>query len=125
VGAVIVVDRSVIATGYNGSPSGHRNCCDYGSCLRDEQKIESGTQLSVCYAVHAELNAIAQAARHGHATQGATMYVTMQPCAECAKAIIGAGIKLIVYARKYPNTTSSEMFTLAGIGSLLHQKEEN
>jgi len=123
IGAVITVDNQLIATGYNGSPSGHRNCCDYGSCLRDELKIASGTQTHICYAIHAELNAILQAAKHGRATKGATMYVNTQPCDECAKAIIGAGIKVVYWQGKYPNSNSENLFEQSQVDIVVYEEE--
>lgn len=123
VGAIIVKDKNVIATGYNGSPKNHKNCCDIGVCARNTLGIASGTQLDMCQAVHAELNAVAQAAKHGHSTEGATMYVTVQPCNECAKAIIGAGIDIVVYGDKYPHSTSDQLFKQSGV-RIIHKGEK-
>lgn len=116
VGAVLVKDNHVLATGYNGSPKGVRNCCDEGECMRESKGIPSGTNLDIDYAVHAEQNAIIQCAVHGNSTQGATMYVTHQPCIECTRMIINAGIKCIVYKEEYPNAEFAEsLLMMAGV----------
>ena len=93
VGAVIVKNKRIVATGYNGAPSGVENCLERGYCMRDKLKIESGTKAELCYAVHAEQNAIVQAAKLGISVDGATIYVTHQPCTTCTKIIINSGIK--------------------------------
>lgn len=112
VGAVLVQDRHIIATGYNGAPSGALHCLDIG-CSR--QNIESGTRHELCRAVHAEQNTIAQAALHGIKTAGATLYCTHWPCSLCAKLIVNAGIKRIVYRNNYPDPLSEEILMSAGI----------
>ena len=91
IGAIIVKDKQVLSTGYNGSPRGLPHCSDVG-CLRDELGIASGTRHEICRAVHAEQNAICQAARYGIALQGTTLYCTMEPCRVCAMLIISVGI---------------------------------
>ena len=101
VGAVLVYDKRLLASGYNGSPVGIANCCDVGICLREESK--SGENLATCYAVHAEQNAICSAARFGISTEGATLYCTTKPCNVCAKLIINAGIKEVIYSDDYPD----------------------
>lgn len=108
VGAVIVKDKRIVATGYNGAPAGVKNCLERGECLRDKLKIESGTRAEMCYSVHAEQNAIVQAARLGISIDGATIYVTHQPCTTCTKFIINSGIKRIVYGIEYPDLFSKE-----------------
>lgn len=116
VGAVLVKDNHVISTGYNGAPKGIRNCCDEGVCMRQEKGIPSGTNLDIDYAVHAEQNAIIQCAVHGNSTQDATMYVTHQPCIECTRMIINAGIKCIIYKETYPNAEFAESLLMtAGV----------
>jgi dCMP deaminase len=115
VGAVIVKAYNIIATGYNGSPSGHRHCNEEGNCYRTLRGIPSGEGLHLCRASHAEINAITQAAKHGNATDGATMYLTTQPCGECAKAIVGAGIKRVVFRDSYPNSESAVIFALSHV----------
>jgi dCMP deaminase len=103
VGCVIVKNKRIIATGYNGAPSRVENCVERGYCMRQEEKIPSGTQAEKCYATHAEQNALVQAARMGISVEGATLYCTHQPCAICSKLIINAGITRIVYRESYPD----------------------
>ena len=93
VGAVIVKDNRIITTGYNGAPSGTHHCTDVGTCQRIELNVPSGERHELCRALHAEQNAIIQAANIGVSTEGATLYVTLQPCVICAKMSINAGIK--------------------------------
>ena len=115
VGAVIVKNKRVMTTGYNGAPSGVESCKTKGVCLRRERNIPSGTQLEICYAVHAEENAIAQAARLGVSVDGATLYCTHQPCVICSRMIINSGIKRVVYQDGYPSDFSLELFKEAGV----------
>lgn len=115
VGAIIVKDKRIIATGYNGAPAGVETCVEKKKCLRDEHHIASGTQAQLCYAVHAEQNAVSQAARLGVSVKDATIYVTHQPCVLCAKILINAGIKRIVYKHGYPDEFSLEIIKEAGI----------
>ncbi len=114
VGAVIVQDKRILATGYNGAPSGCRHCEEVG-CLREQLKIPSGERHELCRASHAEQNAIVQAAKHGVSIDGATIYVTAQPCVICSKLIINAGISRIVYSGSYPDKLSMELLQEAGI----------
>lgn len=93
VGAVIVKDKRILTTGYNGAPSCVTSCVEKNECLRRKLNIPSGTRHELCYAVHAEQNAVCQAAKLGIALEGATIYVTHQPCTICTKIIINAGIK--------------------------------
>ena len=99
VGAVIVKDKRIMTTGYNGAPSGIENCKSRGECLRRKLNVASGTKLELCYAVHAEQNAIAQAAKLGISVDGATLYCTHQPCVICCKMIINSGIKRVLSRR--------------------------
>ena len=115
VGAVIVRDKRVIATGYNGAPQGIKSCVDKRSCMRNERNIASGTMHELCYAVHAEQNAIIQAARVGCSVEGCTFYCTHQPCVICAKIIINSGIARVVYKDGYPDKFSLELFEEAGV----------
>ncbi len=115
VGAVIVKDKRVMATGYNGAPAGIVSCAEKGECLRRKLNIPSGTQHELCYAVHAEQNAIIQAARYGVNINGATLYCTHQPCVICAKIIINAGIQRVVYKDGYPDDFSLQLFNEAGV----------
>ena len=96
VGAVIVKDKHIIATGYNGAPRGLKHCVELGGCLREKLKIPSGQRHELCRALHAEQNAIIQAATLGQSIEDGTIYITHQPCAICAKMIINAGLKRIV-----------------------------
>ena len=101
VGAVIVKDKHIIATGYNGAVQGVYSCVEKNNCLRSE--VATGEKLDYCMAVHAEQNAIAQASKLGISTVGATMYVTTMPCVTCMKLIINSGIKRVVYLQDYPS----------------------
>ena len=101
IGAVIVKNKRIVTTGYNGAPSGIQTCVERGECLRQKLGIASGTRAELCYAVHAEQNAIIQAARLGSAIDGATLYCTHQPCVLCAKMIVNAGIEEVVYHARY------------------------
>ena len=114
VGAVIVRDKRIISTGYNGAPRNLEHCLDIG-CIRDQENIESGTMHEVCRAVHAEQNAIIQAALHAVSTKGATIYCTHQPCVLCAKMIINANIVRVVFTREYPDSRALEFFEEAGV----------
>lgn len=115
VGAIIVKDRRIVATGYNGAPEGILNCVDRKCCIREEKNIPSGTHAELCYSVHAEQNAVCQAARLGVSVKDGTIYVTHQPCIICAKILINAGIKRIVYKYGYPDQLSLEILKEAGV----------
>lgn len=115
VGAVVVRDKRILTTGYNGAPSGVSSCVERGECLRVKQGIPSGTRQEVCYAVHAEQNAIVQAAKLGLSLEGATLYCTHQPCSICSRLIINSGIKRVVYDLGYPDAFSLELFAKAGV----------
>jgi len=114
VGAVIVRDRRILTTGYNGAPSGLSHCLDIG-CLRDQLGIASGTRHEACRALHSEMNAIIQAAQHGVSTNGATLYCTSQPCSVCARMLINAGIARIVYIGDYPDEFAMSLLKEADI----------
>ena len=115
VGAIIVKNKRIIATGYNGAPQGIESCADKKECLRKKLNIESGTRQEVCYAVHAEQNAIIQAARVGSSVESCTMYCTHQPCVICAKMIINSGISRVVYKEGYPDDFSIRLFKEAKV----------
>ena len=115
IGAVIAKNKRIMTTGYNGASSGIKSCKEKGCCLRREMGIESGTRHELCYATHAEQNAIIQAARMGICIDGATLYCTHQPCAICAKMIINSGITRVVYEAGYPDDFSLELFKEAGV----------
>jgi dCMP deaminase len=114
VGAVIVKDKRILATGYNGAPSGIRHCRETG-CLREQMKVPSGERHELCRGIHAEQNAIIQAAFHGVSIKDATLFCTNLPCSICAKMIINAGIKAIYYLDGYADIMSSEMFAEADV----------
>ena len=115
VGAIITRDKRILTTGYNGAPSGLKSCKEEGECMREKMGIPSGTRHELCYAVHAEQNAIIQAAKQGIALEGATLYCTHQPCSICCKMIINSGIKRVVYKEGYPDDFSMKMFAEAGM----------
>ena len=115
VGAAIVCDKHVIATGYNGAPRGIAHCEERGGCLRQQMNVPSGERHELCRALHAEQNAIIQAATLGQSVEGATIYITHQPCVICAKMIINAGIKRIIIRDGYPDEMAVEILNEAGI----------
>ena len=115
VGAVIVKDKRVMTTGYNGAPAGVSTCVERGECLRKKLGIPSGTRHEMCYAVHAEQNAIIQAAKLGVNIDGSTLYCTHQPCILCAKMIVNAGIMRVVYHSGYPDDFALDIFKEAGV----------
>lgn len=108
VGAIIVKDKHIIATGYNGAPRWCKHCDEVG-CLREKMNVPSGERHELCRAVHAEQNAILQAASYGVGVEGTTLYTTTQPCILCAKSLINAGIKRVVYRGTYPDNMSLDM----------------
>ncbi|WP_274378607.1 deoxycytidylate deaminase [Desulforamulus profundi] len=114
VGAAIVKDNRILATGYNGAPAGLTHCLEIG-CLREQMGIPSGQRHELCRALHAEQNAIIQAAVHGTAIQGSIIYVTNQPCVMCCKMIINAGIKKVIFAGDYPDELSLKIFKEAKV----------
>lgn len=114
-GAVIVRNKRIMTTGYNGAPAGVKTCMERGECLRRVKGIPSGTRQEVCYATHAEENAIVQAAKMGVSIDGATLYCTHQPCSMCTKTIINAGIRRVVYENGYPDDFSLSLLQEAGV----------
>lgn len=115
VGAVIVKDKHIIATGYNGAPRGLSHCAELGGCLREELNVPSGQRHELCRAIHAEQNAIIQAATLGQSIEGASIYITHQPCSICSKMIINAGIDRIVVDEGYPDELATNLLEEAGI----------
>lgn len=115
IGAVIVKNKRIMTTGYNGAPAGVKTCVERKSCLRRELNIPSGTCQEICYAIHAEQNAIIQAAKLGVSIDGATLYCTHQPCSVCAKMIINAGIVRVVYREGYPDDFARRLLSEAGV----------
>ena len=124
IGCVIVKDKRIMTTGYNGAPAGLRTCKERCECLRDKLNIPSGTRAEVCYAIHAEQNAIIQAAKLGVSIDGATLYCTHQPCSVCAKMIINSGVRRIVYQEGYPDKFSLELLGEAGVTIERFETEE-
>jgi dCMP deaminase len=122
IGALIVKNKRILTTGYNGAPSGYPSCVERGECLRRKRNIPSGTKHEFCYAIHAEQNAIVQAAKLGVSIDGATLYCTHQPCVICSKLIINSGIVRVVYQEPYPDELAIEILTKVGI-SLEHFTE--
>ena len=123
VGAIIVKDKRILTTGYNGAPSGVSSCKDREKCIRIERNIASGTCQEICYAVHAEQNAICQAAKLGLSIDGATLYCTHQPCTICARLIINSGITKVVYKNGYPDDFSLELFKEAGVEIVKYEEQ--
>jgi dCMP deaminase len=115
VGAILVKDRRILATGYNGPPIGMKHCDELGGCLREKLKVPRGERHEICRALHAEQNAIIHAARHGVSIEGSILYSTTAPCSVCAKMLINAGIKRVIYADGYPDDLALQMFGEAGI----------
>lgn len=114
VGAIIVREKHILATGYNGAPAGCKHCLEVG-CIREQMNIPSGQRHELCRASHAEQNAIVQAARHGVSIDGATIYVTAQPCVICTKLIINAGITTVIYKGDYPDELSLALLEESGV----------
>ena len=114
VGAVLVREKRILATGYNGAPSGLKHCIEIG-CIRQKLKIPSGERHELCRALHAEQNALIQASLHGISVKGATLYSTTQPCVICAKMLINAGIKEIVITQGYPDKMAMGLLKQAKI----------
>ena len=114
VGAVVVKDNRILATGYNGAPSGIKHCSDVG-CIRQKMNIPSGERHELCRGIHAEQNAIVQAAKFGISLIDSTIYINTQPCITCAKLIANVGIKRVVYSGTYPDDNAIELFFEAGM----------
>ncbi|MBC7329753.1 dCMP deaminase family protein [bacterium] len=114
VGAVLVKEKRILTTGYNGAPRGLPHCLEVG-CLREQLGIPSGERQELCRGLHAEQNAIIQAAYYGVSIEGATLYCTHQPCITCAKMLINAGIKKIIFEAPYPDELAEQMLKEAGV----------
>ena len=115
VGAIIVKDKHILSTGYNGAPKGMRHCAELGECLREKMNVPSGERHELCRGLHAEQNAIIQAAVQGASIAGATLYCTTAPCSICAKMLINAGIERVVYHGDYPDRLAMEYFAEAEV----------
>jgi dCMP deaminase len=114
VGAVLVKEKRILATGYNGTPRGLAHCEDVG-CMREQQGIASGQHHELCRGIHAEQNAIIQAALHGVAIENSVLYSTHQPCVQCAKMLINAGVVEMNFAEAYPDPLAESMLDEAGV----------
>ncbi|MCL2176935.1 MAG: cytidine/deoxycytidylate deaminase family protein [Firmicutes bacterium] len=114
-GAIVIKDKRILTTGYNGAPTNVKSCKERDECIRVKQGIKSGERHEICYAVHAETNAIVQAAKQGISLDGATLYVTHQPCSICTRIIINAGIVRVVYIHSYPDDWSNKLFAEAKV----------
>jgi len=114
VGAVLVKEKKILATGYNGAPSGVPHCLDVG-CLREQQNIPSGQRHELCRGLHAEQNAIIQAAFHGVSIRDSILFCTNFPCVICSKMLINAGIRSIFYLEGYPDSLSEQLLNEAGM----------
>lgn len=121
VGAVIIKGKQIIATGYNGAPTGAIHCTDIGYCERRLRGIPSGQGLELCRAGHAEANAINQCAKHGTSCNGATLYVTTQPCVFCCIHLIQAGIKKVIFKGEYPTGLGLQLLKEANIEYLKYE----
>ncbi len=118
VGAVLVRDRHILATGYNGAPRGLPHCAEVG-CIREQNNIPSGERHELCRGLHAEMNAIIQAAYHGTCARGSTLYSTTHPCSLCAKMLINVGVVRVVVEDDYPDDLSKRLLREAGIEVLV------
>jgi dCMP deaminase len=122
VGAVLVRDRRILSTGYNGAPRGVSHC-ETAGCLREKMGIPSGERHEICRGSHAEINAISQAAADGVTTQGCWVYCTHEPCVYCTKALINAGCRRVVFLNPYPDALARDILREARIESLQYPKE--
>ncbi len=122
VGAAFVKNKNILATGYNGAPSGVPHCSEVG-CLREQLQIPSGERHEICRGLHAEQNGIIQAAKHGINLSGSTVYTTDSPCIICAKMLINVGVVRIVSWRGYPDSLAQEMLSSAGLGVELLEEQ--
>ena len=114
VGAILVRDKRILTTGYNGAPRGLPHCSEVG-CLREKEGVPSGERHELCRGLHAEMNALLQAAAHGIRIEEATLYSTTYPCSLCAKMLINCGIRRIVCTRDYPDRLAKKMLQQADI----------
>jgi dCMP deaminase len=114
VGAVLVKDKKILATGYNGAPTGIRHCEETG-CLREKLNVKPGERHELCRGLHAEQNVIIQSAYYGVITKGTILYSTHKPCIICSKMLINAGVEKIFFAEGYPDTLADEMLSEANI----------
>ncbi len=114
VGAVLVRDKRLLATGYNGAPRGLKHCAEVG-CLRERMQVPSGERHELCRGLHAEMNALLQAAEHGIRIEGADLYSTDQPCSLCAKMLINVGVRTVFIGGTYPDGLAADLLAEAGV----------
>ncbi len=114
VGAVLVSEKRILATGYNGAPRGMRHCSEVG-CLREKYNVPAGERHELCRGLHGEMNALIQAAYHGICIRRSALYCTTYPCSLCAKMLINAGVVRVVASGDYPDRLAKEMFEEAGL----------
>ena len=114
VGAILVKDKRILTTGYNGAPRGLQHC-EVSGCLRERLRLSPGERVELCRGLHAEMNALLQGAIHGVQVEGATLYTTDSPCVSCAKMLINCDIKRIISATDYPDALAKEMLAEAGV----------
>lgn len=114
VGAIVVLDKRILSTGYNGAPTGLPHCAEVG-CLREQLDVPSGQRHELCRGLHAEMNALLQGARHGIRLEGGTLYSTHEPCSLCCKMIINTGIVRVVCGADYPDPLGRQMLQEAGV----------
>lgn len=122
VGAVLVRDRQILSTGYNGAPKNISHCEDAG-CLREKLNIPPGERHEICRGSHAEINAIAQAAAAGTVTQGCWLYCTHEPCVYCTKALINAGCERVVFMQQYPDAFAREILRESGVETAVYPRD--
>ena len=120
VGAVLVQDKRILTTGYNGAPRGLPHCLEIG-CLREKRKIKPGERQELCRGLHAEQNTIVQAALYGITIKGSVLYCTTQPCVTCAKMIINSGITKIIYKEQYPDELARKLLEEAGVVEVYYE----
>jgi len=123
VGAILVRDKRILSTGYNGAPRNIPHCADVG-CLREKMNVPSGERHELCRGLHAEMNAILQAAIHGVSVEGATCYSTNYPCSLCAKMLVNVGVKRVVVMEPYPDDLAKEIFEMAGVSIVQFEQKE-
>ena len=124
VGAVVVLEKRILTTGYNGAPSGLKHCAEVG-CLREKYEVPSGQRHELCRGLHAEMNAMLQAAYHGVRIAGSTLYTTHVPCVLCTKMLINAGIERVIAGQEYPDDLSQQLLRETGITVDIHRSEED
>ncbi len=115
IGAIAVIGKRIVATGYNGPPPGIEHCAELGGCMRKQLNIPSGEQQERCRAVHSEENIIIQAAIHGISLKGAVIYCTNQPCSMCARKLVSIGLNKLIYTGAYPDQAATDLFEAVAV----------